>query len=255
MKRGRATRWGAGVLAAALALLGASLGGGAGAAPPPGGTLTVGLDQEPPTLDPHASPSAVTFQIITDVTENLLYEDTRGKLSPWLATAYKVSPDGKSFTFTLRPDVVFSDGAPLTAEAVKWNFDRITSPSFKAGGALLALQGYAGSDVIDAHTVRVNFKEPYAPFLTYVAGGTLSLLSPNTTPGQGDAVNQKPVGSGRFTVSEYVAKDHITLTRAPAYNRRPPYSDHQGPAYVDRIVWKIIPESGTRVATLQSGET
>ncbi len=239
----------------ALALAGAGLpplGGVLGAAPT---TLTVGLDQEPPTLDPHASPSAVTYQIITDVTENLLYEDLGGKLLPWLATEYKASPDGKSFTFMLRRDAKFSDGAPVNAEAIKWNFDRIVNPNFKAGGALVALSGYAGSTVIDPYTVRVNFKEPYAPFLTYVAGGTLSLISPKSTPGQGDAVNQKPVGSGRFIVSEYVAKDHVTLVRNGDYSRRPPYSTHQGPASVDRIVWKFIPESGTRVTTIESGET
>lgn len=223
-----------------------------GAAP---GTLTVGLDQEPPTLDPAASPSAVTYQIITDVAENLLYQDLGGKLLPWLATGYKAAPDGKSFTFALRKDAKFSDGAPVDAAAVKWNFDRIVNPNFKAGGALLALTGYAGSTVVDPYTVRVNFKEPYAPFLTYVSGGTLSLISPKTTPGQGDAVNQKPVGSGRFTVSEYVAKDHVTLVRNAEYNRKPPYSTRQGPAAVDRIVWKFIPESGTRVTTVESGET
>ena len=50
-----------------------------------GGTLVIGLDQEPPTLDPHASPSAVTYQIIGSVTENLLYRGPDGKLAPWLA--------------------------------------------------------------------------------------------------------------------------------------------------------------------------
>ncbi len=243
--------WGAIVAVLVLALAGT----GAGAAPTRGGTLTVGLDQEPPTIDPHASPSAVTYQIIASVTENLLFEGTDGKIVPWLATAYKTSPDGKSFTFTLRKDVKFSDGAPLNAAAVKWNFDRIVDPSFKAGGALLALTGYAGSKVIDDSTVQVNFKEAFAPFLTYVAGGTLSLISPKTTPTQGDAVNQKPVGSGGFVVTEYAQKDHVTIARNPDYNRRAPWSDHQGPAYLDRIVFKIIPESGTRVTTIESGET
>ncbi len=251
MERRRMAWWVAAAVAAGLALVGTS----GGAAPMPGGTLTVGLDQDPPTLDPHASPSAVTYQIITDVTETLLFQGLDGKLLPWLATAYTVSPDGKAFTFTLRTDVKFSDGTPLTAEAVKYNFDRIVNPNFKAGGALLALKGYSGSTVINDHTVRVNFKEAYAPFLNYAAGGTLGLLSPKATPAQGDAVNQKPVGSGRFIVSEYVPKDHITISRNPTYARRPPYSDHDGPALVDRIVWKIIPESGTRVTTLESGET
>jgi len=251
VRRGLASWW---VIAVAVAVA-AAAGSGLSAAPTQGGTLVIGLDQEPPTLDPHASPSAVTYQIISDVTESLLYEGADGKIVPWLATGYKLSPDGKSFTFTLRQDATFSDGAPLNAEAVKWNFDRITSPGYKAGIALTALTGYAGSTVIDDHTVRINFKAPYAPFLTYLAGGWLAMLSPKTTPAEGDAVNQKPVGSGPFVVSEYAPKDHITLARNPQYTRRAPWSDHQGPPYLDRIVWRIIPEAGTRVTTVQSGET
>ncbi|HEX4841945.1 MAG TPA: ABC transporter substrate-binding protein [bacterium] len=225
------------------------------AAPTQGGTLVIGLDQEPPTLDPHASPSAVTYQIISSVTENLLYQGPDGKIMPWLATSYKLSPDGKSFTFTLDKNIKFTDGAPLNAAAVKWNFDRIVDPNFKAGGALVALTGYAGSTVIDENTVQVNFKAPYAPFLVYAAGGTLSLISPKSTPTQGDVVNQKPVGSGPYIISEYVPKDHITMVRNPQYNRRAPWSDHAGPPYLDRITWKIIPEAGTRTTTLETGET
>src|SRR5262249_54817148 len=151
-------------------------------------------DQDPPTLDPHASPSAVTFQITSSIAERLLYEGRDGKIVPYLATGYQVSADGKSFTFTLRKDVKFSDGTPFNAAAVKWNFDRIVDPNFKAGGALAQLTGYSGATVMDDSTVRVNFKEPYAPFLTYAAGAILTLISPETTAAEGDAVNQKPVG-------------------------------------------------------------
>ncbi|HLW61373.1 MAG TPA: ABC transporter substrate-binding protein [bacterium] len=245
------TWWGVGVVVLVLAAAGT----GVGAAPPSGGTLTVGLDQEPPTIDPQASPSAVTYQITSSVLENLLYQGLDGKIVPWLATAYKVSPDGKSFTFTLRKDAKFSDGAPLNAAAVKWNFDRIVDPHFKAGGALANLTGYAGSKVIDDYTVQVSFKDAYAPFLSYAAGGPLALVSPKTTPTQGDAVNQKPVGSGPFLVTEYAQKDHITIARNPDFNRKEPWSTHQGPTYLDKIVFKIIPEPGTRVTTIQSGET
>jgi len=180
MRTGPHACWAAVVALLVLALAGTW----AGAAATRGGTLTIGLDQEPPTIDPHASPSAVTYQITSSVTENLLYQGLDGKIVPWLATAYSVSPDGKSFTFTLRKDVKFSDGAPLNAGAVKWNFDRIVDPNFKAGGALAALTGYANSKVLDDSTVQVNFKEAYAPFLTYAAGGTLALISPKTTPTQ-----------------------------------------------------------------------
>ena len=134
-------------------------------------------------MDPHASPSAVTYQITSSVLEALLYQGLDGKVVPWLATGYTVSADGRSFTFTLRKDAQFSDGAPVNAAAVKWNFDRIVDPNFKAGGALTALTGYAGSTVVDESTVRVNFKEAYAPFLTYAAGGTLALISPLSVGG------------------------------------------------------------------------
>src|SRR5919197_4920693 len=86
-----------------------------GATRPSGGTVVVGLDQEPPNLDPHASPSAVTFQIIASATENLLYLTPERQLQPWLAEAWETSPDGASFTFRLRKDVTFQDGEPLTA--------------------------------------------------------------------------------------------------------------------------------------------
>lgn len=229
--------------------------GGVAGAPTQGGSLIIGMDQEPPTLDPHASPSAVTYQIIANVTESLLYQTPSGEIVPWLASRYAISSDGTSFTLTLRTDASFSDGAPLNAEAVKWNLDRIVTPTYKAGVALTALTGYAGSTIVDDYTIRVNFKAPFAPFLTYLAGGWLGLISPRTTATQGPAVNQKPVGSGPFVISEYAPKDRIVFSRNPQYRRRAPWSDHAGPPYLEKIVWVFIPEAGTRLVTIQSDET
>src|SRR5512144_1316334 len=198
-------------------------------APAPG-TLVLGLDQEPPTLDPHASPSAVTYQIIASVTENLVYRGPDGKLVPWLAETWTTSRDGKSVTFKLRRDVKFHDGSPLNAEAVKFNFDRIVDPKFKAGGARAALAGYAGSKVLDEFTVQVSFETPYAPFLAYSAAGTLSMVSPKAVRESGDLVHTRPVGSGPFMMKDYVAKDHATMVRFPGYARKAPWSDRTGPA-------------------------
>src|SRR5258705_11609151 len=119
------------VVAALLTLSGACVLATA-AWPQTGGTLVIGLDQEPPTLDPHASPSAVTYQIIGSVTENLLYRGPDGKLAPWLAESWQSAKDGRSVTFKLRRDVKFHDGTPFNAEAVKFNFDRILDPQFQA---------------------------------------------------------------------------------------------------------------------------
>src|SRR5438874_11872252 len=219
------------------------------------GTLVLGLDQEPPTLDPHASPSAVTYQIIASVTECLLYKAPDGKLSPWLAESWTTAKDGRSVTFKLRRDVKFHDGTPFNADAVKFNFDRIVDPKFKAGGARAQLAGYAGSKVLDEFTVQVSFETPYAPFLTYAAAGTLSIVSPKAVRETGDLVHTRPVGTGPFMIKEYVAKDHTTMVKNPAYTRKAPWSDRAGGALVDTVVWKFVPEAGTRVTTLESGET
>jgi peptide/nickel transport system substrate-binding protein len=225
-----------------------------GATRPTGGTVVVGLDQEPFTLDPHASPLASTFQIISSVTESLLYLTPERTLKPWLAESWEASPDSKSFTFRLRKDVTFQDGEPLTAAVVKWNFDRIVDPSFKAGPALTVLADYSGSEVLDDYTVKVQFKKPYAPFLTVAAHSVLSLVSPKAVKARGDNFGQGPVGTGIFAVEEYVSKDHVTLVRNPQYNRTPPWGEHEGPAYLEKIIWRFIPEPGTRVATVETGE-
>lgn len=225
------------------------------AAPTKGGAMVVGLDQEPPTLDPHASPSAITYFITNSVFEMLTYRDPSGKLNPWLAESWEAAPDSKSFTFKLRKDVKFSDGTPFNGEAVKANFDRIVDPKFKAGGSLSSLRGYDGTTVVNEFEVKVNFKEPFSPFLVYSAGGTLGMVSPKAFKEMGDAINQKPVGSGPFVVKEYVAKDHATITSNPAYTRKAPWSDHEGPPYLDQITFKFIPENATRAATVESGET
>ena len=223
--------------------------------PKAGGELIVGLDQEPPTLDPHASPSAVTYQIMSSVAESLLYLDNERQLKPWLAEAWEGSADGKSYTFNLRRDVTFHNGEPFNAEVVKWNFDRIVDPNFQAGGALAALAGYTGSDVLDEYTVRVNFENSYAPFLSYAAGGTLGIVSPKAVQELGDQFGTRVVASGPFKVESYTAKDKVTLVRYEEYNRTAPWGARQGPALLDRIVFKFIPESSTRVTTLETSET
>jgi len=250
--QGRSVKWGAAMVVAVFALAGVR----AGAAPVTGGTLVAGIDSQPLTLDPHASTAAISYLVASlNVTESLLFQQADGKFVPWLATGVTMSPDGKTFTFSLRKDVSFSDGAPFNAEAVKWNLDRIVNPNFKAGGSANALVGYTGTTVVDDSTVRVTFKEPYAPFLANSAVGVLAMLSPKTTPTQGADVGKRPIGSGPFTVSEWVSQDHITLTRNAAYARRAPWSDHQGPPYLERIVWRIIPESNSRNVTVETGET
>lgn len=206
-------------------------------------------------MDPEASPSAITFYIISSVGETLLYVDANRNIQPWLAQTYEVSADARTFTFHLRNDVTFQDGTPFNAQAVKWNFDRIVDPNYKAGSALSQLTGYLSTDVVDDSTAVVHFKDPFVSFAIYAGSPTLAMVSPTATQKQGDQVNQTPVMSGPYKIDEWTPKDHITISRWDGYKRRTPWSDHDGPGYLDKVIWKFIPEAGTRSATVESGET
>ena len=224
-------------------------------APAKGGTVTFGIDQEPPTFDPQASPSAITFYITSSAGESLIYMDTNRQLKPWLATSWEAASDGTSFTFKLASGVMFQDNTPFNAAAVKYNFDRIVDPKFTAGASLAEMSSYQGTDVVDDATAKINFKSAYAPFLVYAATPFLAMLSPTGTPNQGTQVNSAPILTGPYQITQYTPKQSVTLKRWDSYNRTPPWSTQQGPGNLDSVVWKFIPEEGTRVVTVQSGES
>src|SRR3954451_17784871 len=133
----------AAALAAALLLTACGGGGGDTAtggaadpgAPQPGGTLRFAVGSDAGCVDPQQVGSNDTIYSVRQLVDSLTDQDpATGKIVPWLARSWKVSPDARSFTFHLRPGVTFSDGTPLTAEVVKANFDAI--PKLGALGIL-----------------------------------------------------------------------------------------------------------------------
>ena len=195
-----------------------------------GGTLVIGLDQEPPTLDPHASPSAVTYQIIASVTENLLYQGPDGKLVPWLAESWTTAARRAQRDLQAAPrrEVPRRHAVQRRRGQVQLRPDRRPEVQGRRRPRA-ALAGYAGSKVLDEFTVQVTFETPYAPFLTYAAAGHAQPRLP-----QGGARDGRPgphpAGRHRaFMIKEYVAKDHTTMVRNPAYTRKAPWSDRTRP--------------------------
>ena len=121
--------------------------------------------------------------VIRNFADSLTDQDpATGKIVPWLATSWKVAGSGKSYTFTLRDGVTFSDGTKLDATAVKTSFDGdaalLKDLPTAYGGVYIA--GYAGTDVIDDHTVRVRFSEPNAAFLQATSTTNLAILAPSS---------------------------------------------------------------------------
>jgi peptide/nickel transport system substrate-binding protein len=219
-----------------------------------GGSLTVGLSVEPVSLDPAAGLYLHEHLVLMDIYDTLLSADSDGNLHPGLATDWSASEDGTEFTFTLRDDVTFHDGTPFNAEAVKFAFDRIAQNDFGAASSEAIMTGYTETVVEDEYTARVVFETPKPTFLQDLTHYWMGIPSPTAVEEMGDAFSQNPVGTGPFVFSEWAAQDHITLTRNPDYNWAPEFMGHTGPAYLDEVTFRVLPEAATRLVALQTGE-
>ncbi len=220
-----------------------------------GGTLTyaLGFDVDD-TLDPQVTNFDSTIRITLNICEPLVWEPEPGQFKPGLADSWEISPDAKTYTFHLKQGVKFTDGTPFNADAVKFTMDRVEDPATKAGQSHDQLGPYDHTEVVDDHTVKIVMKEPYAALLTNL-NGYLGIVSPTAVQKEGLAgFAQHPVGTGPFVFKEWVPKDHITLVKNPDYNWSSSFFKHTGPAYLDQVIFKVIPEASVRTQTLKSGE-
>lgn len=220
-----------------------------------GGHLVYGTWQSPDNLDSQVTILQIVLAIGSQIYDPLLRQRPGDpKIYPGAAESYEVSDDATEYTFYLRKDVKFHDGTPFNAEAVKFSLDRIVDPETRSAAALGAMGPYDSSEVIDEYTVKVKFTESFAGFLNMVCTAYVPILSPAAVKKWGDQYQYHVTGTGPFMLKEYVADDHITLVRFPDYNWGPEWG-HKGPAYVESLTYKIIPEDLTRVSTLKTGET
>lgn len=223
--------------------------------PKPGGTFTYALDQTGDTLDPEVTTYAVTNKININVFDPLVWQAPDLSFVPGLAESWEVAPDGKSYTFHLRQDAKFHDGTPVNAEACKFSWERIMNPETKSKTAIGQMGSFAQAVVVDEFTVRAEFNDPNATFLDSVSQSYCSPISPAAVAKFGADFAHNLVGTGPYMLKEWVENDHVTLVKYPDYNWAPSIFGHQGPGYLDEIVFKMIPDGATRTGTLQSGET
>jgi peptide/nickel transport system substrate-binding protein len=233
-------------------------GDGADAGPAqPGGTLRYGLSSAPTCSDPAQGGSNQTIYVTRQVVDSLTDQDPQtGEITPWLAESWEVSPDAKSFTFKLKDGVTFSDGTPLTAESVKKNFDAIgTLGAAKAPLAASYLSGYTGTTVVDPLTAQVDFSSPNAQFLQASSTSQLGLQADTTVAQTAEerCVGTN-IGSGPFTYADWQKDRSASLAKRAGYNWSSPVFGHTGEAYLDRIDFTVIPESGVRTGSLVSDQ-
>ena len=210
--------------------------------PKRGGTLVVGMSQDLPGLDPHPSTSTITYQVLSLVYQGLVDFDRDLKIKPVLAESWKVSPDGKQWTFALRKGVKFHNGRPLTASDVKFSLDRILDPKTAARGKG-ALSIIESVQVVDPQTVRVHLTRASGAFLSRIAGTYQAILPPEAV--QGPAF--KPIGTGPFQLTEWKTNERVELKRFDGYWEA-------GLPYLDALTLKPVPDGTVRLTALKTGD-
>lgn len=222
--------------------------------PEKGGELTFTLPVEPGILDPNVGSSRYEAVVISALFDPLIFRDKDGEYHSHLAKSWTTSEDGLVWTFELREDVKFHDGTPFNAEALKFNFDRMTDPETKSQAAGVFLGPYEGSEIIDEYTLKVTFNEIHAAIFDRLSGAWLRPVSPTAVEEYGEDFGTNPVGTGPFMFKEWVPRDHITVVRNPDYAWAPP-GFHDGPPYLEEIRFNFIGEEVSRVTALRNGET
>jgi peptide/nickel transport system substrate-binding protein len=228
----------------------------AAAAAKRGGTLTWAQILDNSIIDPHVATEASAQEIDGEIFDFLVAVDTDLNIQPWLATGWRIENSATKFTFTLRDDVTFHDGTPFDSTSVKKTIERIVDPATKAGRALALLGPLDHAEAPDPRTAILYFKEPNPLLLVSLWRPWFGMLSPKqlATLKPGEPLTA-PIGTGPFRFAGRSADGVTTLERNPDYKWAPAFAINRGATYFDTIKLRRIAEPGTRVATLESGES
>lgn len=222
-------------------------------APAVGGTLVWLLSTEPDTLDIGISAGA-PFYVGRPLGETLVYRDPKdAKYVGGLAESWTVSEDGLTWEFRLRKGVKFHNGDPLTANDFVYTYTRAKDPATKSAAAGPWLAAVGRTEAPDDQTVRFVMTSTFYPFLLNLTFTYLQPLSRAAIEKYGEQYGRHPVGVGPYKFVDWVTGDHITLERNPDFTWAPPFA-HQGPAYIQNMEFRFIPEPSTQVAGFEAGE-
>ena len=205
-------------------------------------------------MDPAITGAQTVESLDVNVFQTLVWDTPSGALTPDLATSWTVSPDGKTYTFSLRKGVIFQDGTPFNAAAVVANFDFITAKSTQSVSALASLGPCLSATAVAAYTVQVHCTSPYAPLLANLSTPVLSMQSAQAIKKFASSIQFHLVGTGPFEFVKYVPTQTLVLKRWSKFNWAPPALHQNGPAKAAQLTYDFVPSSGSRVSELESGQ-
>ncbi|MEW5961886.1 MAG: ABC transporter substrate-binding protein, partial [Chloroflexota bacterium] len=193
------------------------IGGDVTVSPPKsGGTLKVAFQNEWAGLDPHTASSYSSYQIMNNVLEGLTFYDDNLNLVPWLAESWQQSEDGLTWTFKLRQGVKFHNGREMTAEDVKWSFERLIDPATGAGNAARVGPPETKIEVIDPYTVAITHPEPFGIFPQSLGFDKSTGIVAKESLNEAGIIVQ-PIGTGPFQIAEVEGTTRLLLEKNQDY--------------------------------------
>lgn len=208
-------------------------------------TWAVHVSLAPTWFDPAETPGIITPFLLLYALHDAMVKPMPGNdAEPCLAESWKAAPDGLSYQFTVRKGAKFHNGEPVTAEDVKFSFER-----YRGTSAALMKEQVASVETPDAQTVRFLLKKPWPDFLTFYSSATGAgwIVPKKYVEKIGDeAFKKAPVGAGPYKFVSFTPGVELVLEAFEGYWRKAPT--------VKRLVFKVIPEESTRLAALTRGE-
>jgi peptide/nickel transport system substrate-binding protein len=226
-----------------------------------GGTVVDGLYEEPDNIIVGQSTETFAQLFMASIWAPLVWEDSHGLLQPGLLTEVPspanggYSADFKTLTLHLRPNLMWSDGSPLTAQDVLFTINLLSNPDYaqKTGFESSEVQSVTAPDNT---TIVIHLKVVDVAFVSFSLTDVLDFSPiPQSIYGSmkaGDILKSRqgfmpPVSSGPFTITERVKGDHLTVVKNPHYYLAPK-------PYLNKMIFKIIPDQNTILTALQSGQ-
>ncbi len=233
--------------------------------PKKGGTLVFGRGGDSVGLDPAYETDGNSFMICDNILEALVfYKDESTTLEPGLATSWEISPDGLTYTFKLRKGVKFHDGTAFNADAVVFSIGRMMknrNVKFSGKGWDIPKQerppeywvSMGMDDTVDSieaaddSTVVFKLKKIQAPFIANMGMDFADIISPTAFMKDPKGFVRNPVGTGPYKLAKWVKDDRITLEANKDY-----WDKAKGP-FLDRLIFRVIPENSVRFLELKAG--